>query len=90
MYSPSGEDSLRNLIRENPDLDLFAACGVDCENWEDAVDGVCVLMDVSGESPGAFCNTTSHPGQDADEVSDFAEEWCDRRGWKRDVRIVDV
>jgi len=71
---------LRKLICENPDLDFFAARVVDCENWEDAVEGVCLLMDVSGESPGAFCNTTSHPGQDAGEVADFAEEGCDRRG----------
>lgn len=87
-YSEACLSLLRGLLGQGPDL--FAAVGVDCESWEDAMDWLCIDLDARGEQPGAFCNTTSHPGEALADVVAFAEQWCDVRGWPRDVEVVEV
>ncbi|GAB4060891.1 hypothetical protein ABDB84_08880 [Uliginosibacterium sediminicola] len=79
---------LREIIRLDPDL--FAAVGVDCREWEAAMDWLCIELDTSGEKPGAFCNTTSHPDETLSEVIAFAEQWCDLKGWSRDVEVTEI
>lgn len=54
------------------------------------MDWLCVDLDTSGEQPGAFCNTTSHPNETLADVVEFAEQWCDLKGWKRDVEIIEI
>jgi hypothetical protein len=87
-YTEASLSILRKLLGQEPDL--FAAVGVDCEGWEDAMDWLCVDLDRSGEQPGAFCNTTSHPNETLADVVEFAEQWCDLKGWKRDVEIIEI
>jgi hypothetical protein len=87
-YSESHRPLLRRILSEKPDL--FSAVGVDCENWEEAMDWLCVDLDVSGEMPGAFCNTTSHPDESVEEVMEFANQWCDLKGWPRNVNVLKI
>ena len=54
------------------------------------MDWLCVDLDTSGEQPGAFCNTTSHPNETLADVVEFAEQWCDLKGCKRDVEIIEI
>lgn len=70
--------------------DMFAVVGVAPESWEDAMDWLCIELDVSGEQPGAFCNTTSHRRETLAEVIEFAEQWCALRGGHSDVRVVEI
>ena len=87
-YTEASLSILRKLLGQEPDL--FAAVGIDCEGWEDAMDWLCVDLDTSGEQPGAFCNTTSHPNETLADVVEFAEQWCDLKGCKRDVESIEI
>lgn len=87
-YADGHRPFLRELITAAPDL--FAVVGVAPESWEDAIDWLCIELDTSGEQPGAFCNTTSHPGESLAEVVEFAEHWCTLRGVPRDVFIAQI
>jgi GH25 family lysozyme M1 (1,4-beta-N-acetylmuramidase) len=87
-YSEAHKSVLREIIRLEPDL--FAAVGVDCSEWEEAMDWLCIELDTSGVKTGAFCNTTSHPDETLSEVIAFAEQWCDLRGWSRDVQVTEI
>ena len=87
-YTEASLSLLRKILGQEPDL--FATVGVDCEGWEDAMDWLCVDLDTSGEQPGAFCNTTSHPNETLADVMEFAEQWCDLRGWKRDLEVIEI
>jgi hypothetical protein len=84
-YADFHKPFLLRLLAEAPAL--FAVVGVDCTNWEDAIDWLCVELDTSGELPGAFCNTTSHPNETVDEVVAFVNQWCDLKGWPREVNL---
>ena len=84
-YTEVHKPLLRLILSEAPDL--FAVVGVDCANWEEAMDWLCIDLDTNGELPGAFCNTTSHPDESVDEVMAFANQWCDLKGWPRDVSV---
>ncbi|MDH5728651.1 MAG: hypothetical protein OEZ58_06650 [Gammaproteobacteria bacterium] len=72
------------------DLDLFSVVGTDCESWEDAMDWLCIDLDTEGKVPGAFCNTTSHPNENFEEVLEFAKVWCKSRKLKEDIKIVEI
>ena len=87
-YSEAHKQVLREIIRLEPDL--FAVVGVACREWEESMDWLCVELDASGEKPGAFCNTTSHPDETLSEVITFAEQWCNLRGWNCDVRVTEI
>lgn len=87
-YSDARVSALHEILRGEPDL--FAAVGVDCAGWEEAMDWLCITLSTSGEKPGAFCTTTSHPDETLVEVIAFAEQWCDLKGWRRDVEIVEI
>jgi hypothetical protein len=86
--SASHDSLLRSIVRESPDL--IAISGAASCTWEEQIDCMCVELDISGEQPGAFCNTTSHPNETLDEVIAFAAQWCDLKGWPRDVRVVNI
>ena len=80
---------LRQILKSGPDL--VSVVGVDVENWEEAIDMLCVMLDMSGEMPGAFCNTTAHDGETVQEVVAFAEQWCQLKGWpKTEVAVVEA
>jgi hypothetical protein len=64
--------------------------GVDCASWEVAMDWLCIDLKTTGEVPDAFCNTTSHPDETLDEVIAFAEQWCNLKGWSRDVEVIKI
>jgi hypothetical protein len=87
-YSSEHEPLLLSLVEQG--IDLFAAVGVGCEDWEEAMDWLCVNLDVSGKLPGAFCNTTSHPNESLEEVVAFAKQWCSLKGWPEEVSVVKI
>ncbi len=87
-YADLHRPLLRQILDEG--ADLFAVVGIDCASWEDAMDWLCVELVISGELPGAFCNTTSHPDESVDEVMAFANQWCDLKGWQRDVEVYRI
>ena len=72
------------------EISLFCAVGKDCEVWEEAMDNLCVQLDVSGEKPGAFCMTTSHPDETVDEVMEFASNWNDGKGQECIVEVKEI
>jgi hypothetical protein len=68
-YSPSRDDPLlQELIAS--EVELFCSVGVDAEQWEDALDWLCIGADGSGTH---FITTTSHPGETEAEVVEFAK-----------------
>ena len=87
-YSPEYESILISIIEQG--TDLFATVGVDCVSWEDAMDWLCVDMEVSGKLPGAFCNTTSHPSESFAEVQAFAEQWCTLKNWQPEIAVIEI
>ena len=72
-YSDAHRDCLRRLIDEG--IELFCVQGADCAGWEAEMARLCIALDASGEVPGAFCLTTCHPDENADEVIAFARDW---------------
>ena len=85
-YSDKHEPFLRKLIEER--IELLSVVGPDCQEWEDAMDWLCVELDTSGELPGAFCNTTSHPGESVEEVINFAKAWS--KGGSSEVEVIEI
>lgn len=69
---------------------LFCVVGKDCEVWEEAMDYLCVNLDVSADKPGAFCVTTSHPVETVDEVVKFASNWNSDKGNECDVEVKEI
>lgn len=87
-YSSEHEPLLLSLIEQG--IDLFAVVGVGCEDWEEAMDWLCVNLDVSGKLPGAFCNTTSHPDESFEEVISFAKQCCSLKGWPEQISVLEI
>lgn len=87
-YAQCHRAFLRELLNQTPDL--FAVVGVAPESWEDAMDWLCIELGVSGELPGAFCNTTSHPGETLADVLEFARQWCALKGGRSDVSVIEM
>ena len=81
-------DLLRGWLDEN--IALFCVVGKDCEVWEEAMDNLCVKLDVSGEKPGAFCVTTSHPDETVEEVIEFAASWNYDKEQDCDVEVKEI
>ena len=93
LISKSGYDDrhlplLRDWIEE--EVSLFCSVGKDCETWEEEMDKLCVLLDTSGEKPGAFCVTTSHPRETVEEVIEFAENWNVDKGRRCDIEVKKI
>jgi len=87
-YSDEHKNLLEKLIYE--DIELFCAVGKDCEIWEEAMDWVCVDLDVSGKKPDAFCTTTSHPDETVEQVIEFATNWNMDQDKKCDVNVIEI
>ena len=87
-YSESHKALLRQFIDDG--VELFCAQGKECEKWEEAMDGLCVQLDASGEKPGAFCTTTCHPNESIEEVVEFAKNWNIHEGRYCDVRVFEI
>lgn len=87
-YTNEHDAFLQNILNQKPDL--FSVVGVDCENWEEAMDWILVMRDVNEGKQDVFCNTTSHPNESVDEVLEFANLWCDLKDWKRDVCVLKI
>ena len=87
-YRDKHLDLLRNWI--DTGISLFCAVGKDCEIWEQEMDRLCVLLDTSGEKPGAFCVTTSHPEETVDAVIEFASNWNFDRNRKCEVEVTEI
>jgi len=87
-YRAEYEGLLREWVEEG--IAPFCALGKDCEVWEEAMDNVCVKLDVTGEMPGAFCMTTSHPNETLDEVLQFASNWNQHEGAQCDVEVKEI
>ncbi|WP_446686065.1 DUF7684 family protein [Massilia consociata] len=70
-YVPERDDQfLRDLIAAR--IELFCATGVGAEDWEDALDWVCVGDDGRGEH---LIVTTSHEREPLAKVIEFAEQF---------------
>ena len=87
-YRDEYVELLRGWLDE--DIALFSVVGKDCEVWEEEMDNLCVKLDVTGEKPGAFCVTTSHPDETVEEVVKFASNWNYDREQKCDVEIKEI
>lgn len=87
-YSDEYKHVLEKLIFE--EIELFCAVGKDCDIWEEAMDYLCVDLDVSGKKPGAFCTTTSHPGETLEQVIEFAENWTLDQDKKCEVKVIEI
>ena len=70
QYSSEHDELLKSLIKRK--IVLFCAVGVDCENWEEALDWLCIGEDGKGKY---ITNTTSHPAENLEEVKEFAKAW---------------
>ncbi len=88
MFANEHRLLLRKILLGGPDL--FAVVGEDCEAREEAMDGLCLELDISGERPEAFCNTTSHPRESLEELIALAKQWCQLRGWSEDVQVIEI
>lgn len=87
VYTDAHDLFLCAILDQRPDL--FSVVGVDCENWEEAMDGLCVMSNVN-DGADLSCNTTSHPHESIDEVLAFAGLWCHLKGWEHDVCVLKI
>lgn len=87
-YEDKYDHLLASILNEKPDV--FLAHGPHSDDWEEAMDMLCVMRDIENIDPGAFCNTTSHPNETLEEVIEFAEQWCDLKEAERDIKILKI
>lgn len=87
-YSEEHESLIASIYSDS--LDLFLSHGTEAASWEDAMDMYCVMLDVTGVKSGAFCNTTAHPDESLDSVIEFANHWCDLKGYERNIEVISV
>lgn len=59
---------LRDLLHDR--IELFSVLGVDAEEWEDALDWICIGEDGLGDY---VIITTSHKDESLEQVMEFAE-----------------
>jgi len=83
QYSTEHDEILKSLIKRK--IVLFCAVGVDCENWEEALDWLCIGKNGEGTH---IINTTSHPGETLEEVKDFAKAWETED--ESDIQIIEI
>ena len=69
-YSPQYEPLLLSLLERR--IELFCAVGVDCENWETAVD---LLLTDPDRKFTHHVTTTSHPDEPLADVISMADLW---------------
>ena len=86
QYDSKHQQLILELLEEKPDLILTH--GINAEDWEEAIDMCCVMLEVNGHDSNAFCNTTAHPKEDLESVIAFAEQWCDLKGTPRDIKVI--
>ena len=70
-YEASDDALLRGLIDRR--VELFCAVGVECELWEEVMDGL--VVGPAGDYAW-HVNTTSHPGESLPAVVEFAEQFA--------------
>jgi hypothetical protein len=67
-YNPARDDLLLRELVANK-IELFCAVGIDAEQWEEAIDWLC--MGSEGDGTHFIC-TTSHPNESEEQVIEFA------------------
>ena len=68
-YNPDHDKFLTSLLDES--YELFCVVGRDCELWEEIMDEIAV-----GDGTNSrYITTTSHVGESAEEVIEFAKNW---------------
>ena len=82
-YTPGFEPLLLGLIERH--IELFCATGIDCENWETAMD---LLLTDPDRAFTHHITTTSHPGEPLDDVLNMADLWSTECG--SDVEVIRV
>ena len=86
MYSDEQRPLLINLLLDEPDL--LCIVGVDCQNWEEAIDWLYIEnMPLKSDT---MLHTTSHPDETLEDVIAFAEQWCDLRKLPQDIKVTHV
>jgi hypothetical protein len=83
VYSPQHEPLLLSLI-ERP-IELFCAAGIDCENWETAVD---LLLTDRDRDFTHHITTTSHPDEPLADVINLAKVWVTED--ESEIEILEV
>lgn len=82
-YTPDFEPLLLALIERQ--IELFYATGVDCGNWETAMD---LLLTDPDRAYTHHITTTSHPDEPFDDVLNMADLWSIDGG--SDVEVIRV
>jgi len=82
-YHPRHDGLLLHLLSRR--ILLFCAVGEQCEEWEEAMDELCVG---SLGAPSWLVTTTSHPGEPMEEVLAFARLWVTDE--PTDVEVIEV
>ena len=85
-YTDEQISLLKNLLLKKPDL--FCVIGVDCQNWEEAMDWV--YIESTPIDSDLVMSTTSHPDETLEDVIAFATQWCDLRKLPREISIIHV
>lgn len=66
-YNKDHNKLLQSLLDQG--YELFCAVGKDCEQWEEAMDELAI----GDGSNSSYITTTSHPGEAANDVVEFAK-----------------
>ena len=82
-YSSRHEPLLLALIERH--IELFCAAGIDCGNWETAMD---LLLTDPERAINHHITTTSHPDEPLDDVLNMAELWSVEG--RTDVEVIRV
>lgn len=87
-YSQKYEQLLLGYIQKK--IDLFAAFGPYSDQWEEAMDWLCIDLDASQIQPNAFCNTTSHKNESKEEVFAFATQWFQLKNIEPNIEFARI
>lgn len=87
-YSNKHQATLESYVRKR--IELIACFGPYSEEWEEAMDWACVELNISGDVPGAFCNTTSHGTVPVAEVLQFVQQWFELKNQTASVEFFSI
>lgn len=87
-YSQKYEQLLLGYVQQK--IELFATFGPYSDQWEEAMDWLCVELDISQIQPSAFCITTSHKNESKDQVVAFATQWFQLKDIKANIELVKI
>ncbi|WP_410210911.1 hypothetical protein [Aquirhabdus sp.] len=87
-YTDGDASLLTSLLEQR--IKLFSIVGIECTEWEEAMDWLCIDLNLKNKSEDFFCVTTSHPGEELNDVIEFVNTYSQLNGDEEAVKLINI